>query len=187
MLEIVVKGSNDLWDEVHEKFISNDKEVVLHLEHSLIAISKWEAKYHKTFLSKKNKKSEQELMDYVRFMTLDENVDDSVYYSMTSHNIKEINDYMTNTMTATKIPKSDADSSEPLTSELIYFYMIELGIPFECQSWHINRLLQLINVCAFKKEKPKKMSRTDIFKRNSEINKRNQELLRKEKEKRNER
>ena len=182
MLEIVVPGCNDLWDEANERFINKSEDCILQLEHSLVAISKWEAKYHKTFLSKTKVKTTDEMLDYIRFMTLNKVEDDTVYYRLTNENIHQIEEYMKNTMSATKVPKSNTNSSEPMTSELIYFYMIELNIPVEFQEWHINRLIQLINVCAFKKEKPKKMNRTDIFKRNAEINARNQERLKLAKE-----
>ena len=133
----------------------------LSLEHSLVSISKWEAKWHEPFLTDKTKTRDQTL-DYIKCMTLTQNVDPNVYECIPDDILDRIHDYIDDSMTATwfkednKRPKK---SREAITSELIYFWMIQAGIPFECQKWHLNRLITLIRVCAKKSEKPKKMSR----------------------------
>lgn len=128
----------------------------LKLEHSLLSISKWESKWHKSYLSS-TEFTPEESMDYVRCMSLDTNVTPEVLKQLTKENYEEIRAYIENPMTATTF--SDKDKSkkrEIITSEVIYWMMIENGIPFECEKWHINRLFTLIKVCAVKHTTNKK-------------------------------
>ena len=169
MLRIIIP-STEMWDEVNEKFVYS-KEYVLQLEHSLVSLSKWESKWCKPFLSKENKTFE-ETIDYIRCMTINQNIPDEVYNCLTGENIREINEYISAPMTATRF-SNDAigkGSREQITSELIYYWMIALNIPFECQKWHINRLLTLIRVCNIKNHPSKKMSRREIMSRNTALN-----------------
>lgn len=172
MLEIIVPDK-ELWDEANEQFI-NFHETKLELEHSLVAISKWEAKWHKPFLSKYTQKSNEEVIDYIRCMTLTPNVDQNIYKCLTKDNITQIDDYINNPMTATTIKKIQTENNnnnrEQITSELIYYWMLELKIPVEFQNWHINRLITLIELCEVKNTPPKKLSRAEIMRRNEAIN-----------------
>ena len=169
MLQIVIPGQ-ELWDEQKQEFI-NTKEQVLQLEHSLISLSKWEAKWCKVFLSKQEK-TQEETIDYIKCMTITPNVDPEVYNHLTRENIKEIEDYIAAPMTATYFSSDNAGKSsrEQVTSELIYYWMIALNIPFECQKWHLNRLLTLIRICNIKNQPAKKMSRKEIMSRNAALN-----------------
>ena len=169
MLQIVIPGQ-EFWDEQKQEFI-NTKEQVLQLEHSLISLSKWEAKWCKVFLSKQEK-TQEETIDYIKCMTITSNVDPEVYNHLTRENIKEIEDYIAAPMTATYFSSDNAGKSsrEQVTSELIYYWMIALNIPFECQKWHLNRLLTLIKVCNIKNQPPKKMSKREIMSRNAALN-----------------
>ena len=168
MLRIVIPGQ-ELWDEEKQEFI-NTKEQVLQLEHSLISLSKWEAKWCKVFLSKQEKTAE-ETIDYIKCMTTTPNVDPEVYTRLTKENIKEIEDYIAAPMTATYFSSNDnKPSREQVTSELIYYWMIALTIPFECEKWHLNRLLTLIKVCNIKNQPPKKMGKREIMSRNAALN-----------------
>lgn len=169
MLQIVIPG-REFWDEQKQEFI-NTKEQVLQLEHSLISLSKWEAKWCKVFLSKQEK-TQEETIDYIKCMTITPNVDPEVYNHLTRENIKEIEDYIAAPMTATYFSSDNAGKSsrEQVTSELIYYWMIALNIPFECQKWHLNRLLTLIKVCNIKNQPPKKMSKREIMSRNAALN-----------------
>ena len=147
------------------------KETVLKLEHSLISISNWESKWHKPYLSKEEK-TKEEVIDYIKCMTLNSDVNPIVYQCLSEKNLNDIIDYIKNPMTATTINNKDKKiSREIITNELIYYWMSELGIPFDpCQKWHLNRLFTLIEVCAIKKQPPKKMSKKDIMRRNSALN-----------------
>ena len=169
MLRIIIP-STEMWDEVNEKFVDS-KEHVLQLEHSLVSLSKWESKWCKPFLSKENKTFE-ETIDYIRCMTINQNIPDEVYNCLTGENIREINEYISAPMTATRFSNDvmGKGSREQITSELIYYWMIALNIPFECQKWHINRLLTLIRVCNIKNHPSKKMSRREIMNRNTALN-----------------
>ena len=169
MLRIIIP-STEMWDEVNEKF-ADSKEQVLQLEHSLVSLSKWESKWCKPFLSKENKTFE-ETIDYIRCMTINQHIPDEVYNCLTGENIREINEYISAPMTATRFSNDvmGKGSREQITSELIYYWMIALNIPFECQKWHINRLLTLIRVCNIKNQPSKKMSRREIMSRNTALN-----------------
>jgi hypothetical protein len=157
------------WDEKNEIFV-HKKAQNLTMEHSLVSISKWEAKYHKPFLSREEKTTE-ETIDYIRAMTLTQNVDPDVYERLTNENIFQIRNYIDNPMSATTFGKSNQPPNrEIITSELIYYWMVASNIPFECQKWHLNRLLTLIRICSIKNQPPKKMSTRDILSRNAALN-----------------
>lgn len=174
MLKIVVPatGLGEEYDETKNEFISiKTKQQTLQLEHSLVSLSKWEAKWRKPFLSTRTKTTE-EFIDYVRCMTLTQNVDPKVYQALTPALIAEVSAYIDASMTATTLPRrsKQALSHETVTSELIYYWMVSYNIPFECQKWHLSRLLMLINVCTVKGQKPKKMSQAELRAQNRAIN-----------------
>lgn len=169
MLQITVPASES-WDESKQEFV-NTKEQTLQLEHSLVSLSKWESKWCKAFFSRKEKTTE-ETIDYIKFMTLTQNVKPEVYANLTKENILQINEYIEAPMTATYFSKEEKGkvNNETVTAELIYYWMIALNIPFECQKWHLNRLLTLIRVCNVKNQPPKKMSKSSILSRNAALN-----------------
>ena len=169
MLYITVPAVEQ-WDEVKNEFIQS-KEQTLQLEHSLVSLSKWESKWCKAFLTK-TPKTEEETLDYIKCMTITQNVDPEVYGRLTADNIRQINKYIEAPMTATCFSedKNSKGSRETVTSELIYYWMIALNIPFECQKWHLNRLLTLVKVCNVKNAPPKKMSKKDLMSRNAKLN-----------------
>ena len=169
MLRITIPAT-ELWDENKEEFI-NVKEQTLQLEHSLVSLSKWESKWHKPFLSN-DIKTEEETLDYIRCMTITQNVDPKVYDFIPNNIRDEIKDYIDDKRTATWFneDKNVKGSSEQITSELIYYWMITQNIPIKCEKWHLNRLLTLIKVCNIKNQPPKKMSKKAIMSRNSALN-----------------
>lgn len=169
MLRITIPAA-EYWDESTDSFITV-KEQKLQLEHSLVSLSKWESKWHKPFLSKEDKTYE-ETIDYVRCMTITQNVDPEVYYRLSNENIKAVNEYIEDSMTATTFSddKNKKVSREIVTAEIIYYWMIAHNIPPEYQKWHLNRLLTLIKVCNIKNQPPQKMSKRDIYRSNRAIN-----------------
>lgn len=168
MLRIVIP-ENEYFNNTTQEFI-NIKETELSLEHSLVSISKWESKWHKPFLSKEEKTNE-EMIDYIRCMTITQNVNPSVYSFLSNDNIKSINEYINNPMTATTFSDNKKGTNrEIITSEIIYYWMVSYQIPFECQRWHINRLLTLIRVCSIKNQPSKKMPMNEIMRSNKNLN-----------------
>lgn len=163
--------SVDLYDEENNEFFET-KEQVLQLEHSLVSLSKWESRWCKPFLSKEPKTFEESI-DYVRCMTMNQHVDQKLYNLITPDMLNVINDYIAAPMTATTINNLGGpgpQSREIVTAEIIYYWMISFNIPFECQKWHLNRLLMLVNVCNIRNQPPKKMSKRETMSRNSALN-----------------
>lgn len=160
----------EYYDEVNNIFVKTKKQK-LQLEHSLVSLSKWESKWEKPFLHT-DKKTLNETMDYIRCMTITQNVDPNVYGAITLAQQEQINKYLEAPMTATwfKENKNAKKTKEIVTAEIIYYWMVSLSIPFECQKWHLNRLLTLVRVCNLKNAPPDKMNRRDILSNNRAIN-----------------
>jgi hypothetical protein len=169
MLTIVVLGT-EMYDEVRQEFVT-EGDITLDLEHSLVSLSKWESKYEKPFLGKTDKTTE-EVIDYIKLMTLTPNIPPEVFDKLSQDNLAKINDYIEAKMSATWFNDSPSasPSREVITSELVYYWMITFQIPFECQYWHLNRLFTLIRVCNLKQAKPQKMSKAEIARRNRDMN-----------------
>lgn len=169
MLQITIPA-REMWDERNNEFVYTNEQT-LQLEHSLISLSKWESKWNKPFLSKESKTYE-ETLDYVKCMTLTQKVSPEIYVNLTDENMRDIQRYIEAPMTATTFSeeKNPKGNREIVTSELIYYWMIALGIPLECEKWHLNRLLTLVRVCNIKNSPPKKMGKNAIMSRNASLN-----------------
>ena len=172
MLEITLPALEN-WDEQKEEFVTYKKELTLQFEHSLISLSKWESKHCKPFLGR-YEKTDEEILDYIKCMTLTQNVKDEVYERLlrTPGAVDKIQAYIDAPMTATTIvdPGGGKNSGEQITAELIYYWMIALQIPVEFQKWHLNRLLMLVKVCNIKNQPQKKMKPQDVNARNAALN-----------------
>lgn len=169
MIKILVPPTEQ-WDESKQEFVQS-KGGTLVLEHSLISISKWEAKWKKPFLSRENKTVE-EIKDYIKCMTINQ-VPEDIYSFLTQDNVDAIQLYIQDSMTATWFRDDNhraGSSREQITSELVYYWMIAYNIPFDCEKWHLNRLLTLIRVCNVKSQPEKKRSRKDILSSNAALN-----------------
>lgn len=142
----------------------------LKLEHSLVSISKWEAKWKKPFLTQEPK-TPAEFIDYIRCMTINQDVPDEIYELMGHDNVRKIEEYIMDPATATTVidRRKGTGKSEIPTSELIYYWMVSNGIPFECEKWRLNRLITLIKVCNAKGN-PQQMSKQEIYAMNAALN-----------------
>lgn len=170
MLEITIPCS-ELFDDARQEFIVTEEQTIK-LEHSLVALHNWESKWHVPYISDKKKTAEQTL-DYIKMMTITENVDPNVYMVIgSSMKIQEdIQKYMDDSQTASIVKSTGGgNTGEFVTAESIYYWMISLQIPVEFQHWHINRLLALIKFCNAKNAPKKKMSRSEILSQNRTIN-----------------
>lgn len=172
MLEIVVPEQH-LYDEVKEEFV-DVKDTVLRLEHSLIAVRKWESMWHKPFLGEENK-TIPEIIDYIYCMSLDKKVDPNVFRCLTNDNIEKVVEYIKDPMTATWFSNNNMvgaqrSSREKITAEIIYYWMVSLRVPVEFEKWHINQLLTLIKVINIKNGGDKKMSKKEAAEQRRALN-----------------
>lgn len=169
MLKITVPEL-ELWDERNERFIYLASQT-LELEHSLASLSKWESTWCKSFLSQKSM-TDEEILDYIRCMTITPNVDPEIYMRLSEDNITQINAYIKAPMTATTFSedKSGRPTREIITAEIVYHWMITLNVPLECEQWHLNKLLAFLKVCSIKNSPPKRRSEKDIMSQNAALN-----------------
>lgn len=168
-LTITIPGK-ELYDPVANRFISTQDKTIT-IEHSLVSIARWESKWHKPYLSR-DEKTEEELVDYIRCMTITQNVDPKIYYAIDQATLKKIIDYMQDSNTATTIKRVDKrPSKRVVTNELIYYWMTALNIPFDpCEKWHFNHLMTLIEVCNIEQQPPKKKSKSEAAKERMALN-----------------
>ena len=177
MPKIIHIDKTELWDEVKEEFVYSD-ECDLIIEHSLYSIRLWEEKYHKPFMVDDNK-SNAEIIDYIQMMTLND-VNDRTYNFLTPKALSEIDGYMKDPMTATTFSKEEeaelnrkGRSTNFVTAEIVYYWMTAENIPFECEHWHINKLITLVKVCSIKNKpedkKKRKPTSSDIQARRIEM------------------
>lgn len=175
MLEIVLPEL-EYWDEQKQEFVYA-KEQKLQLEHSLVSLHKWESKWCRPFLGK-GEKTPEETLDYIKCMTVTQNVKPETYSRLTKKHIDQIVEYIGAPMTATTFSKTnERPSREIVTAELIYYWMIALNINWDCRKWHLNQLLTLIRVCNIKNEPPKKRSRRDLINQYADLNKARKQQL----------
>lgn len=168
MLTIQVP-EREFWNDATQEFV-NTPPATLQLEHSLVSLSKWEQKWCVPFLTK-DTKSQEQMLDYVRCMTLTENVEPDVYFGLSDYNFQQINEYINAPMTATTFSqRPESSSSEIITAELMYYWMVAYNIPFECETWHLNRFITLVKICNIKNSPQKKMSQAEIAARHRSIN-----------------
>ena len=169
MLKITVPGDK-FFDEENETFITRN-DVILELEHSLVSLSKWESFFEKPFLGP-DKKTSKETLWYVQAMIMTPDSPPDILQRFNQDHILKVNQYIDDKMTATTFNESKPKPGprDIITSEIVYYWMISLNIPFECQHWHLNRLLTLIRVCNEKNAPQKKMNKRELAARQRQLN-----------------
>ena len=167
MLQVEVITSETYDDERNEFF---EETYALGLEHSLRSLSKWESMYEKPFLTD-DEKTPEEMLDYIKCMTVKEDTPSDIYLHLSRENIREINEYIGSKQTATWFKDDNKKASrEIITSELIYYWMFSYNIPMECEEWFLNKLLTLIKVFSVKNSPQKKKSQAEIAAENRAMN-----------------
>jgi len=158
VLDLYIPGK-EFWNSELQEFIYT-KDITLHLKHSLVSLTRWEQHYKRRFLDD-GPKNEEEYRFYIQCMTLNKDVDPLVYTVLQEDDIKKVTDYLHDSMTATTLPKqnNNRSNSEKLSSELIYYYMSALNIPFECEKWFLNNLIILISIASIKNNPQEKKSK----------------------------
>lgn len=175
MLQLEI-SDKEFYDEGKEEFVTV-KGRIIKLEHSLISLSAWESKWNVPFLQEKELTNEK-LVDYIRYMCIDKNVDELLISNLSVSEMKQIEAYIDSPMTATTFNQlGGPPNREIITAEIIYYWMIEFNIPFECQKWHLNKLLTLIKVCNIKNSPSKKMKKNEILQRNRALNEQRRKKL----------
>jgi hypothetical protein len=167
---VIETPERDLFNEATNEFLVIKRQTI-QLEHSLVSLSKWESKWCKPFLAKGDK-SDEEVLDYIRCMTITQNVNPKVYSCFTNELFRQIESYINAPMTATWFSdkQKGPGNREIITAEIIYYWMISLNVPFECQKWHLNRLLTLIRVCNIKNQPSKKRNRKEMLSDRAALN-----------------
>lgn len=174
MLEIHIPEL-EFYDESNNEFFTR-KPLDVSLAHSLISISKWEGIWKKAYFPSSYQEGLQgglEELSYVECMIIGKTPSYVPMYLLQNHK-RELHEYINDTQTATTLhqlgPRKGVTPT--ITSELIYYWMIKFGIPFECQRWHVSRLLALIEVCNNKENaKGNKMNPVDSARYRYELNK----------------
>lgn len=166
MLTITLSASDEL------------EAVELSFEHSLISISKWESEYKKPFFGREDKTIEEGAF-YIKCMLLTENVPDATLNRLSKSNVKAITDYINDKQSATwfRDDPNQRPSREVITSELIYYWLVQFNIPFEVENWHLNRTMTLIKIAGIKQTKPKKMSKAQQMEEYRSLNAKRREAL----------
>lgn len=168
--------------ELKLKYMGED--VVLQFEHSLQSLSKWEAKHKKAFMTA-TPKSGTEMIEYFQAMLISPEVDPDLVIMCSPEQLKELQDYLLDSQTAASVPREDKKKFNPevMTSDLIYYWLSALRIPFTpTDTWHINRVMMLIEIASFKQQPEKKRSARAMWEDYKDINARNQEYFKKKQE-----
>lgn len=161
---IIPLPKREYWDEANQRFVYIPQGELI-LNHSLNSLRKWESIHHKPFLSREEK-TKEEILDYIKCMTVNEDVGPEIYEALSPAVLKRIQEYINDPMTATTIRRENQKrNNEIITAEIIYYWMVALQIPFECQHWHLSQLMTFIEVCSIKNQPPKKMSPAETMAR----------------------
>ena len=160
------------WDgEKRVKKLIRVPAIHLVLEHSLLSISKWESEWQIPFVETKRMTAKQ-FLSYCKCMTINQQKDPNVYQFLRNQDVVKIKDYLDNPMTARikRKSKGGGRSRIMMTSEYFYAVMVQYGIPFDCDKWHFNRLIALIECCQAMNGEGPKMNYRERQKYYAELN-----------------
>jgi hypothetical protein len=157
VLELTVVLSES-YDDATERFIT--EKATLQLEHSLLTVSKWESEFQKPFLVP-GEKTAEEVLGYIRCMILTPDFSPEALEALSrdADALQKIHLYWNSSQSASTVPeeKAPANSRERITSELIYYWMASMQIPFHpAETWHLSRLFMLIRIAGVKNAPKKK-------------------------------
>lgn len=174
MLQLFLRRLDEVWDNQNQEFRSIGG-ITVELIHTLYTVSKWEQKYRKPFARFKDI-SRKELLDYImNFMCQTPDVNPVDWLVLTEDDINKIIDYMKDPGCATtirRVPGQEENGGrrrETMTAEVIYYHMCQFNIPFECEHWHLNRLMLMLDVAAIKSSPPRKMGKKASAKYQSQL------------------
>lgn len=176
MLRIIIPGKEHFNED--DNTFSTVGDVTIDLEHSLFSVSKWESEHKKPFLSG-DEKTAEEIFSYILAMVQTPNIGLDQLVGLTQREFLKIQEYINSSQSATTFGEMPGRNgrSETITSELVYYWMVAFNIPFEVETWHLNRLFSLIRICNMKNSKPRKMSKHELAQRNREVNERRKKEL----------
>lgn len=138
------------------KVHDGDRVVVLRFEHSLLSLSKWESKHKVAFLTTQAKTA-TEMIEYFQDMLLSPEDDPNLVLGLSPEQLDQLAIYMNESQTASSVPAVPLKKSgETITSELIYYWLVGMQIPFEVQTWHLSRLMMLVEITNYKNQPEKK-------------------------------
>lgn len=140
----------EYFDNSSQEFITIEPRKIpaihLQLEHSLMSAAKWEGTWKKAFL-RDEEMTEEEFLDYIRCMTINRQENPAIYKDLTREALVQISEYMNDPQSAWQISpkKKGKKKKKPDTVEMIYYAMVQYGIPLDCEKWHFNRLMALLD------------------------------------------
>lgn len=171
MLRLEINRQEAFNEATGEFLLLDGTGIQIELEHSLVSLSKWESEFQQPFLTD-GKKSSFEIYSYILAMIRTPDITMSALEGLTQEDVDKIQEYIDSKQSATTFGTMPERKGvgETITSELIYYWMIAFNIPFDCETWHLNRLFALIRICNIKNSKPKKMSKHEVAERNRTLN-----------------
>lgn len=142
----------------------------IRFEHSLLAISKWEEKYKRSFVE--TTKTIEESIYYAWCMCLDDIEFEEFKMRLSPLVLQEILEYISDKPTATNVPSSGSKNhrGDKITSELIYYWLTVHNIPFSVETWNFHRMMAIIEIAVFKSKPPEKRNTADILRERRELN-----------------
>lgn len=146
----------ELFDNSTQEFITLPAQHLdrmnIQLEHSLMSVAKWEGIWHESFQEQQRIEGEK-LLSYIKCMTVNAQKNPDIYHQLVREDLERIVDYMQDPKSAWEIRPQKPEPKrkrKPQTAEEIYWAMVQYGLPWDCEKWHFNRLLALLDYFDYK-------------------------------------